>query len=764
MKLRGFNSATWVSLVPNGLGHVKPNHYWEIVRTIWENRDNLGTAWRILRDGVCDGCALGTTGLRDFTMDGIHLCTVRLNLLRLNTMPPLDLRHLDDVSRLRSLNSRQLRALGRLPYPMLRRRGDAGFRRISWNEALDLIAARIRATDPRRIAFYLTSRGITNETYYVAQKAARFLGTNNVDNAARLCHAPSTTAMKQTLGVAASTCSYRDWIGTDALVFIGSDTPNNQPVTTKYLYYAKQKGTRIFVINPYREPGLERYWVPSVFESALFGTRLADRFFQIHTGGDIAFLNGTLKHLIENDWIDRAFVAAHTNGFPETKAHLETQSWDMLEHASGASREEMRTFAEILAQAKSAVFVWSMGITQHEYGVENVKAILNLALARGFIGREFCGVMPIRGHSGVQGGGEMGCTATTFPGGRPITVEHARWLSEQWGFDVPAWKGLTCGDMLDAAYAGEIDVFYAAGGNFLDTLPDPEYIRTALERPALRVHQDIILSSQMLVDPADTVLLLPAATRYEQRDGGTETSTEREVIFSPEIVPPPAEALSEWEIFMRVAERAAPDRAPLIHYVSGQQIREEIARIVPEYDGIQRLHRTGDHMQWGGRILCRNGIFATPDGRAVMTPLTPPDPTLPDGAFVLRTRRGKQFNSLIHSERDPLNGARRDDLLINPDDAAALGVREGDPVLIRSEAGEMRARVKYAPMKPRNVQVHWPEGNVLIAPRRRDPGSGVPAYKAVVTLHPIRTANQTTPIVAGPQGASAGDAESHGER
>jgi anaerobic selenocysteine-containing dehydrogenase len=144
-----------------------------------------------------------------------------------------------------------------------------------------------------------------------------------------------------------------------------------------------------------------------------------------------------------------------------------------------------------------------------------------------------------------------------------------------------------------------------------------------------------------------------------------------------------------------------------------------------------------------------------------MTPLTPPDPTLPDGAFVLRTRRGKQFNSLIHGERDPLNGARRDDLLINPDDAAALGMREGDPVLIRSEAGEMRARVKYAPMKPRNVQVHWPEGNVLIAPRRRDPGSGVPAYKAIVTLHPIRAANQTISV---PQGASAGDAESHEER
>lgn len=734
MQLRGFNPATWVSLVPNGLGHVKPNHYWEIVRTFWENRDNLGAAWRILHDGVCDGCALGTAGLRDFTMDGIHLCTVRLNLLRLNTMPPLDIRRLDNVAGLRTLDGRRLRALGRLPYPMIRRRGDAGFRRISWDQALDIIADRIRVTDPRRMAFYLTSRGITNETYYVAQKAARFLGTNNVDNAARLCHAPSTTAMKQTLGVAASTCSYRDWIGTDALVFIGSDTPNNQPVTTKYLYYAKQQGTRIFVVNPYREPGLERYWVPSVFESALFGTRLADRFFQIHTGGDIAFLNGTLRHLIENDWIDRAFIEEHTSGFAQVKAHLETQSWELLERASGASREEMRAFAEILAQAKSAVFVWSMGVTQHEHGVENVKAILNLALARGFIGREFCGVMPIRGHSGVQGGGEMGCTAATFPGGRPVNDEQARWLSAQWGFDVPAWKGLTCSEMLDAAHAGAIDVFYAAGGNFLDTLPDPEYIRAALTRPTLRVHQDIILTSQMLVDPADTVILLPAATRYEQRDGGTETSTEREVIFSPQIVSPPAEARSEWEIFMQVAERVTPARAHLVHFDSGQQIRDEIARIVPEYDGIQRLQRTGDHVQWGGRILCRDGVFATSDGRAVMTPLTPPDTSLPHGAFLLRTRRGKQFNSLIHGERDPLNGARRDDMLINPDDAAALGVREGDMVLIRSEAGEMRARVKCAPMKPRNVQVHWPEGNVLIASHRRDPDSGVPAYKAIVTV------------------------------
>ncbi|MEF3275549.1 MAG: FdhF/YdeP family oxidoreductase [Chloroflexus sp.] len=742
MKRQGWNPATWVSLVPNGLGQVKPNHYWEIVRTAWENRDSLGKAWRILHEGVCDGCALGTAGLRDFTMKGVHLCTVRLNLLRLNTMPPLDIRRLEDVVALRALNGRELRMLGRLPYPLRRRCGEAGFRRISWDEALDEIGSRLRAADPRRVGFYLTSRGITNETYYVAQKVARFLGTNNVDNAARLCHAPSTTAMKQVLGVAASTCSYRDWIGTDVLIFIGSDAPNNQPVTTKYLYYARQHGTRIVVINPYREPGLERYWVPSVFESALFGTRLTDRFFQIHTGGDIAFLNGVLKHLIERNWIDRDFITAHTHGFAEVESVLASQSWADLEQASGSTRAEMLALAEMLAQAKSAVFVWSMGITQHEYGVENVKAILNLALARGFIGREYCGVMPIRGHSGVQGGGEMGCTATTFPGGKPINTDHARWLSEQWGFAVPDWKGLSCGEMLDAAYEGQLDVFYAVGGNFLDTMPDPTYIRTALAQPPLRVHQDIVLTSQMLVDPADTVILLPAATRYEQRDGGTETTTEREIIFSPFITPPPAEARSEWEILLEVAKRAYPERAPLIHFSDGQQIRTEIARLVPDYDGIQFLRKAGDHVQWGGRLLCRDGQFATPDGKAIFTPLTPPQTYLPPGTFVLKTRRGKQFNSLVHAERDPLNGARREDVLINPADAAKLGVREGDWVVLRSDVGEMRARIKCAPILPGNVQVHWPEGNVLIDARRRDPNAGVPAYKAVVSIHQIEAAGK----------------------
>src|SRR5215813_10098254 len=194
--------------IPFGLGQVKPKHFRGMAGVFWENRDNLGYAWKVLSRGVCDGCALGVAGFHDWTIKGIHLCMTRLNLLRLNTMPALDARRLEDVSQLKSLDNAQLRELGRLPFPMVREKGAKGFRRVSWDEAYRRIAGRIRATDPRRWAMFVTSRGVTNEVYYLAQKAARFLGTNNVDNAARLCHAPSTAAMKQAVGVTATTCSY----------------------------------------------------------------------------------------------------------------------------------------------------------------------------------------------------------------------------------------------------------------------------------------------------------------------------------------------------------------------------------------------------------------------------------------------------------------------------------------------------------------------------------------------------------------------------
>jgi molybdopterin-dependent oxidoreductase alpha subunit len=734
---RKLDPALWVGGMPNGLGEVKPHHYLEILRTAWENKAHPRYAWRILADGVCDGCALGTTGLRDFTMKGVHLCTVRLNLLKLNTMGALDPSVLADVGTLRRQSSRAIRKLGRLPYPMIRRHGDRGFRRVSWNDALDTIAAKMRAVPPDRLAFYVTSRGVTNETYYVAQKVARFLGTNNVDNSSRVCHAPSTTGLKKTIGVGASTCSYTDWIGADLLVFFGSDVPNNQPVTTKYLYYAKRAGTRVLVVNPFREPGLERYWVPSVLESAMFGTKIADRFYLVHTGGDIAFINGVLKHLIERGGIDEAFVRDHTTGFEALRGSLAAQSWETLEKYSGLSREEMLDFARRYEEARTAVFVWSMGITQHRFGVDNVEAIANLALARGMVGREKCGLMPIRGHSGVQGGAEVGCVPDKFPGGDDMDDAHAARLERAWGFRPPTTRGLNSVEMIQAAGDGRLDVLYSIGGNFLETLPEPDTVREALARVPLRVHQDVVVTSQMLVDPAETVVLLPAATRYEQRGGGTETSTERRIYFSPEIPGPRiGEARTEWEILVDLAARVLPGRAALIHVEDASKIREEIAVTVPFYEGIQHLRKKGDAVQWGGPLLCAGGVFPTHDGRARFTSVRPPELDLPPGYFLLSTRRGKQFNSMVHRDRDPMTGARREDVLLSAEDARALGLTDGDPVTVQSDVGSFRGRCKVMTIKPRNVQMFWPEANAVIRRGVVDPQCGMPDYNAVVRILP----------------------------
>ncbi|GAB4282596.1 MAG: hypothetical protein Fur0025_11940 [Oscillatoriaceae cyanobacterium] len=413
-----WDPAIWASWKPFGLGEQYPNNYWEVFRAAWVNRDQFAYAWDILNQGVCDGCSLGTTGMKDWTLDGLHLCNVRLRLLRLNTMPAFDPQILADFTQLQPKTSAELRELGRLPYPMRRDKGDKGFRRISWEEALELIASHIRATTPEKLGFYITSRGTVNETYYATQKAVRAMGSNNIDNAARICHSPSTAALKTMLGAGATTCSYKDWIGTDLLVFIGSNVANNQPVTVKYLHWAKKAGTKIVVINTYREPGMERYWVPSIPESAIFGTKFAEDFFLVNTNGDAAFLNGTIKHLIEQDAVDHNFIENYTTGWAELQAHLTAQSWEEIEQISGASRADMAAFAQMVQSAEKAVFVWSMGITQHECGEDNVRAIINLALTKGFVGREGCGLMPIRGHSGVQGGAEMGCYSTAFPGNR----------------------------------------------------------------------------------------------------------------------------------------------------------------------------------------------------------------------------------------------------------------------------------------------------------------------------------------------------------
>lgn len=707
----GWKPELWATRLPLR----RRESFGEVFRTAFENRDNLAYAWRILRDGVCDGCSLGASGLSDWTIDGVHLCNIRLRLLRLNTMPALDITRLQEVAPLRGLRARELRALGRLPYPLMRARGEAGFRRITWDEALAIMAERLRAADPERSYFYLTSRGTVNETYYAAQKAVRALGSNNLDSAARLGHLPNAFALKAALGVMAATCSYRDLIGTDLITFIGSNVASNQPVMMKYLYHAKKAGTKVVTIGPYQEPGMTAYWVPSELESALFGTKISDRFLQVRPGGDRAFLYGTSKVMLERGWIDRRFIEAHTAGFAELRSFLEGVSFERLERLSGLPRSEMAAYAELLAQADKAVFVWGMGVTQHTGATASVHAILNLALSKGFVGREGCGVMPIRGHSGVQGGAELGAYAAVLPGGLPVNAENAAALSDLYGFAVPEAPGLSVSEALEAARAGGLEVLFAVGGNFREVMPDPAGVDRALERIPLRVHMDIALSTQMLLEPAEAVLLLPATTRYEIPGGVTETSTERRVIFSPEIPGPRSgEARPEWEVITELAARVRPELAEQVRFANTRAIRAEIARLIPFYDGIQHFKAKGDQFQYGGPRLCAEWEFPTPDGKARFYAAPLPEAEADAKTLVVVTRRGQQFNSMVYQDVDPLTGHPRDAVLLNQHDLARLGLREGDQVLVENAVGSFKGRAFAAPVAAGSVHLHWPEANVLL--------------------------------------------------
>ena len=384
----------------------------------------------------------------------------------------------------------------------------------------------------------------------------------------------------------------------------------------------------------------------------------------------------------------------------------------------------MLAMAQLLAQAERAVLVWSMGITQHSCGENAVAAIINLALSRGYLGREGCGLMPIRGHSGVQGGAEMGAYATAFPGGQPINATTARELGHLWGFEVPSQPGLTLPQMLE----GGLELLWSIGGNFLETLPQPDQVAQALQSIPLRVHQDIVLTSQMLLDGPET-LILPATTRYEVPGGVSETTTERRVIFSPEIPGPRiAEARPEYQVLLELARRLRPDLLQQLTFASTAAIRQEIAQVVPLYGGIEKLTRAGDQFQYGGPHLCPQGVCPTPSGKAQIQLIPLPVSLQPEGSFRLVTRRGKQFNSMVHEKVDPINGLPRQAVLLHPDDARQHGFGQGDPILLTNAQGSLSGQVFLGPVARGSLQVHWPEGNVLLG-SRRSPTAQIPTYK-----------------------------------
>lgn len=628
------------SLVPFGFGQQAPHALGELLGALWENRDSLPYASRLLRYGGCD-CGLP---------DDVHLCIPRLRSLRHHTMPALAPADVIDIERLRRMTRRELHALGRIPYPFVYRRGDRGFTRISWDQALGIAGAALCETPPHRQAWLAASA--SDEANYVFAKAARLSGAQSVD----VCASGSTGALADTIGPA-STCSLEDLVGTDLVLLWGTSLASHPGIRT-HLVRAKQRGARIVVVNPTRESSLERCWAPSSLRSALFGTTLRDDLLQVAVGGDIALAQGVLKVLIERGTVDDAFVDAHTTGWDTLKAQVLATSWATIESDSGVPRTQVEWLGELVGRARSMVTVWSWGLTGRADGVRNIEAVVNLHLARGAFGRRKCGVLPLDGQAirpspGIVPGG-VECSAST---------------------------------VFDAMARGDVDVLYTSGS---DRALQQSRLTEGLVRTRLRIHQDTTLNPWHLLD-GETVLLLPAQTLYEQRGGGTVTSVDGSTRLCPEIVGHPliGEARPAYEIPCLVAIAASPALAPALTYPDSQAIRDEMALTVPLLNGVERRGDLGPEPL--------NGTFRTPDGKARFRPVVGTQVAVPEGAFHLTTRRGGAAN----------------DVLIAASDLSRLHCHDGQSCVLVSDAGRMPAILRAADIRPGVLQARWPESTVL---------------------------------------------------
>ena len=342
----------------------------------------------------------------------------------------------------------------------------------------------------------------------------------------------------------------------------------------------------------------------------------------------------------------------------------------------------------------------------------------------------------------IQGGAEMGAYATAFPGNVAIDADSAAALGEQWEFAVPDTPGMITSEMIDAAHAGKLDVLYTAGGNFLEVLPDPVYVDEALARVPLRVHQDIVLSNQMFVDPAEEVILLPAATRYETPGGVTQTLDRA---AGDVLARDRGTAYRRSAAGMGDLARSRPPGAPRSAQAALLSVHPAGARgDRPGGPGVRRHPAAPqDRRPVSGRWTAslRDWVFPTCDGKAHFLPVPLPKSEMPAGMFFVSTRRGKQFNSMVHAEKDAITGAMRDAVLMNAEDAAELRLAEGDAVTLRNDNGTYAGRVKIVEIARRNLQVMWPEGNVLLHRQKRSPESGVPDFNAYVTVEKAESAS-----------------------
>ena len=632
----------------------------------------------------------------------------------------------------------------RLVKPLIRKNGQLV--EASWEEALTLVSGKFITFRPEEIAC-LSSAKTSNEENYLMQKFARaVLKTSNIDHCARLCHSSTVAGLAAVFGSGAMTNSIADLEESKCIFIIGSNTFEQHPLIGRRVILAKKKGAKVIYADPRFTPTAKQ----------------ADLYLPLFPGTDVALLNGLMHHIIANGWEDSAFISKRTKNFEAMKAAVMQEAYSLpnISKITGVPEEDLKTAAEWIAHLKPSALLYSMGITQHTVGVDNVKSTANLMLLTGNLGVPGGGVNPLRGQNNVQGACDMGCLPDVYPGYQKVLNPEARRKMESiWGVGgLPENAGVTVTELMEELAEGESPVrcMYVMGENFMLSDPDLNRVRKALDHLDFLVVQDIFLSETAKF--ADVVL--PAACYAEKH--GTQTNTERRVQRLRKALDPPGEAKADWRIICELA--GCMGYRQQFSYLNEAEIFEEIAKVVPQYGGMSygRLENP-DSLQWPcpdkshpGTPILHTEKFATPDGLGEFSAVEwKPPAEVPDAEYPLILTTGRNIwhwhTGTMTRRSETLDSEVRTGWVeLHPEDAEKLGVSNREKVRVLSRRGEIEIPAMVTEdIKPGVVFIpfHFRECAAnLLTSGALDPVAKIPEYKVcAVRVEKIGPVEQVEP-------------------
>ncbi|WP_417582726.1 FdhF/YdeP family oxidoreductase [Pelagibacterium sp.] len=635
-----------------------------------------------------------------------------------------------DLADLKELTGKEMEHLGRLGDPVYKPANSQKYRVVDWDWALDHAASRLLATVPDRTFFYSSGRS-SNEAGFIFQLLARALGTNNVNNCSYFCHQATSEGLATTIGKGTATVELADLTGADMIFVIGANPSSNHPRFIHMLKNCRDRGGQVVVINPAREPGLVKFAVPKSPSSMLKGgDEIASDYLQPRIGSDIALMLGIAKAVMEAGMEDADFIEKFTGNVGAYRAQVHAISWANIEDSTGVTRADIERVAHRYGRARNVVFAWGMGMTHHVHGVENVESIANLALLRGMIGRPHAGLLPLRGHSNVQGIGTIGV--------KPLLAEDVMAeMERQFSISLSRSNGLDTMACLHAAHGGKMDAAVIMGGNLYGAAPDTAWAERALNSIGFKLFLTTTLNLGHVHGHDDSEsLILPVTARDEEWEPTTQESMFNFIRLSDGGIERLANVRPESVILTDLATRLLPD-SPINFqaFKKHTEVRRAISEIVPGLKDLAEIDVAKREFHIANRVM-HEPRFSTDDGKGHFQVLPIPEtPAAPEGrrALTLATIRSEgQFNTIVYEETDSYrNKAPRWSVLLNGKDMEEMGIAEGDLIDIASEQGRMSKLKALSFDIPRgSALAYYPEANVLVG-TVIDPRSKTPAFKSV---------------------------------